>query len=81
MVLGDQVQVANVQFGSRARRLGIEQGFEVTEVLTPAPRPPMYWMYLPAFLLAGLVWWAQGRRLRASPAAARAANGGARAAP
>jgi TRAP transporter 4TM/12TM fusion protein len=65
MALGDQVQVANVQFGSRARRLGIEQGFDVTEVLTPAPRPPMYWMYLPAFLLAGLVWWRQGRRLAA----------------
>ena len=64
MVLGDQVQVANVQFGSRARRLGIEQGFAVTEVLTPAPRPPMYWMYLPGFLLAGLVWWRQGRRLQ-----------------
>jgi TRAP transporter 4TM/12TM fusion protein len=70
-VLGGQVQVANVQFGSRARRLGIEQGFEVTEVLIPAPRPPMYWMYLPAFMLAGLVWWLQGRRLRLQTGAGR----------
>ncbi|HVL59416.1 MAG TPA: TRAP transporter permease [Burkholderiaceae bacterium] len=61
--LGQQVQVANVQFGSYARRLGIEQGFEVTEVLTPAERPSMYWVYLPAFLMAAFVWWTQGRRL------------------
>jgi hypothetical protein len=65
--LGDQVQVAAVRFGSRARRQGIEQGFEVREVLVPADRPSVHWPYLPAVLLAGLVWWSQGRRMRMPP--------------
>ncbi|RPH43344.1 MAG: TRAP transporter fused permease subunit [Burkholderiales bacterium] len=75
--LGDRVQVAAVRFGSRAKRQGIEQGFDVSEVLVHADRPSVHWPYLPAFLLAGLVWWLQGRRLRAGggPVAARGLSG------
>jgi len=69
MALGDQVQIGAVRFGSRARKLGFEQGFEIVEVQVPAQRPSMHWLYIPAALLALLVWWAQGRRMRARVAA------------
>ena len=63
--LGDDIEVANVRFGSRARKLGVEQGFRIVEVLTPNPqRPSAYWVFLPAALLAAFVWWRQGRRAR-----------------
>ena len=70
--LGPQLKIADVRFGSRAKKLGIEQGFEVTEVKAAAQRPSMHWLYLPALLLAALVWWAQGRRMAPAPAPARA---------
>jgi TRAP transporter 4TM/12TM fusion protein len=73
--LGENVQVAAVKFGSRAKRQGIEQGFDVKEVLVHADRPSVHWPYLPAFLLAGLVWWAQGRRLPAEPRPGRGLAG------
>jgi hypothetical protein len=67
-----------VRFGSRAKRQGIEQGFDVAEVLVHADRPSVHWPYLPGFLLAALVWWAQGRRMRTAggPGAARGLSGG-----
>jgi hypothetical protein len=74
--LGDGVQVAAVKFGSRARRQGLEQGFDVQEVLVHASRPSVHWPYLPAFLLAGLVWWAQGRRMRGDAGSATAPGRG-----
>jgi len=65
MTLGERAQIGAVKFGSRARKLGLEQGFDIVEVHVPADRPSMHWLYLPAAALALLVWWAQGRRLRA----------------
>lgn len=62
--LGGQVQVAQVKFGSKAQKSGFEQGWHVHQVLVPTERPSAHWFYLPALLLAGLVWWAQGRRMR-----------------
>ncbi|NJD09010.1 MAG: TRAP transporter fused permease subunit [Gemmatimonadetes bacterium] len=64
MPLGDTLQVGAVRFGSRAKKLGFEQGFEVVEVHAPVQRPSMHWLYLPALALVLLVWWAQGRRMR-----------------
>ena len=61
--LGDTLEVANVKFGSRARKLGVEQGYKVVELKLPNPqRPSSHWVFLPAALLAGWVWWRQGRR-------------------
>ena len=74
--LGDRVQVAAVKFGSRAKRQGLEQGFDVREVLVHADRPSVHWPYLPAFALAGLVWWAQGRRMRGDAGSATASGRG-----
>ena len=61
--LGGQVQIAQVKFGSRAQKSGFEQGWNVQTIKVPADRPNPHWFYLPALLLAGLVWWTQGRRL------------------
>jgi hypothetical protein len=62
--LGGRVQIANVKFGSRARKSGLEQGWEIDRIEVPAGRPTSHWFYLPALLLTGLVWWAQGRRMK-----------------
>ncbi len=64
--LGEQIQIANVRFGSRARKSGFEIGWEIDGVLVPADRPSEYWFYLPALLLVGLLWWGQGRRMAAA---------------
>jgi TRAP transporter 4TM/12TM fusion protein len=61
--LGDRLQIGQVRFGSQAHKAGIEQGWELRAIQAPAGRPSSHWFYLPALLLAGLVWWAQGRRL------------------
>lgn len=61
--LGDQVQVMAVRFGSTARKAGIEEGFDITGVKVPNDRPSHYWFYLPGFVLIGVVWLLQGRRL------------------
>lgn len=66
--LGEQLTVSQVKFGSPARKAGFEQGFEVRELKLPSDRPSAHWLYLPALLLAGLVWWSQGRRLAATAA-------------
>ena len=72
--LGGNVQVAQVKFGSRAQKSGFEQGWDVQTLKVPSGRPSAHWFYLPALLLAGLVWWSQGRRMRTAlptvPAAA-----------
>ena len=68
--LGGQVQIAQVRFGSRAQKSGFEQGWDIQTVKVPTDRPTAHWFYLPALLLAGLVWFSQGRRLRAPAARA-----------
>jgi len=61
--LGEATQIAGVKFGSRAKKSGFEQGWEVERIEVPSGRPTPHWFYLPAFALVGLVWWVQGRRL------------------
>ncbi|HVE48637.1 MAG TPA: TRAP transporter permease [Casimicrobiaceae bacterium] len=64
--LGSDIEVAAVKFGSQARKLGVEQGYRVTEIRLPNPeRPSVYWVLIPASLLVAGLWWAQGRRLKA----------------
>jgi TRAP transporter 4TM/12TM fusion protein len=71
--LGADLEVAAVKFGSRAKKLGVEQGYKIVELKLPNPaRPSQHWVFIPAALLAWAVWWMQGRRIRragVSPAA------------
>ncbi|WP_425374257.1 TRAP transporter permease [Microvirga subterranea] len=64
--LGNQVTISNVAFGSYAKRIGLEPGFQIVGVLQPAPgRPSTIWVFLPAFALVGAIAWLQRRRVRA----------------
>ena len=67
-VAGEQVQIAGVKFGSRARKSRVEQGWEVARIEVPSGRPTEHWFYLPALALTALVWWSQGRRMPAKGA-------------
>ena len=63
--LGPDLEVAAVKFGSRAKKLGVEQGYKLVELKLPNPaRPSTHWVFIPAALLGWLVWWLQGLRLR-----------------
>jgi TRAP-type C4-dicarboxylate transport system permease large subunit len=64
MPLGDRMQIGAVKFGSRARKAGVEQGWDVHAIKVPNDRPSPHWFYLPALALIALVWFVQGRRLR-----------------
>ncbi|MDX9884112.1 TRAP transporter permease [Thauera sp.] len=65
MTLGDQVQVAAVRFGSQAEKLGLEQGFSISAIEIPSgERPAKEWMFVPAFILLGLVYAMQKPRQR-----------------
>ena len=55
------------QVRQRARKLGVEQGYKITELKLPNPaRPSQNWVFIPAALLALGVWWLQGLRMRRS---------------
>ncbi|HEY5764340.1 MAG TPA: TRAP transporter permease [Rhodocyclaceae bacterium] len=60
------VQVLAVRFGSRAEKLGIEQGFEITKIELPADRPHKEWIFIPALLVLALIMVLQRRRLAAA---------------
>ncbi|MCM2253910.1 MAG: DUF3394 domain-containing protein, partial [Ramlibacter sp.] len=62
--LGTQVQIGAVKFGSRAKKGGVEQGWDVQALKVRTERPTPHWFYLPALLLIGLVWLVQGLRAR-----------------
>ena len=71
--LGDTLKVSGVKFGSRARKSGFEQGWDVERLEVPSGRASPYWFYLPALALVALVWWSQGRRM--APASGAPARG------
>jgi len=60
--LGDDVRVAAVRFGSRAKKSGFEQGFEIAAVKVPTDRPSEHWVYLPALALVVFVYFLQRSR-------------------
>lgn len=51
--LGDTVSVTNVQFGSYAKRIGLQVGYDVVAVLEPADRPSHAWPIGAGLLLVG----------------------------
>jgi hypothetical protein len=60
--LGEQVRVSAVRFGSRAKKSGFDQGFQVAAVKQRTDRPSEHWVYIPALALAAFVWFLQRRR-------------------
>jgi TRAP transporter 4TM/12TM fusion protein len=63
--LGDGISISNVRFGSRARKLGLDAGYDVVALDLPHPaRPGNAWGLLPAVPLLLLVWGLQSRRMR-----------------
>ena len=45
--------MAQVKFGSRAQKLGVEQGYKIVELKLPNPaRPSQHWVFIPAAALA-----------------------------
>jgi hypothetical protein len=69
MVQGDAMLITQVKFGSRAEKLGMEQGFKIVSAEVPAQRPDKEWMFLPAIALLLLVVTLQRARGRRTPAA------------
>jgi TRAP transporter 4TM/12TM fusion protein len=63
-VLGDNVQVSNVKFGSRAKKSGFEPGWKVSSLKVPTERVSEYWVYIPALALVALVFFLQRARMR-----------------
>ena len=61
---GEDIQVVGVQFGSQAEKLGIEQGFKISAVELPNERPAKEWIFLPAFIILGLIVMIQRRRAK-----------------
>jgi len=62
--LGDTISVTNVQFGSYAKRIGLDVGYEIAAVLEPADRPSTLWPIGAGLLLVGAIALLQ--RARAS---------------
>jgi hypothetical protein len=62
--MGEMLQVTTVRFGSTAAKARIEQGFEIVGVKVPTDRINAHWFYIPGLLLAALIWWIQGLRMR-----------------
>ena len=59
-----EVQVMQVQFGSRAAKLGLAQGQKIVGIELPAERPPKEWMFVPAAVLLLLLMGLQRARGR-----------------
>ena len=75
MAQGDALLITQVRFGSRAEKLGMEQGFKIVSAEIPADRPAKEWMFLPATVLLLLVIALQRVRAGRLSAAAGAPRG------
>ena len=59
---GDQVEITNVVFNSKAAQAGIDFGWQITSVQVPNQQPPKELFYIPALILLGGVYMLQRRR-------------------
>jgi len=66
----DHLLIGNVSFGSYAKRIGLGVGDRIVALLDKADRPPPIWIYIPALMIAGLIWMRQKRRLKPGESAA-----------
>jgi TRAP transporter 4TM/12TM fusion protein len=63
-MLGDEVRIGTVKFGSRAKRGGFEQGWKVKAVKVRTDAPSEHWVFIPAFAIIAFVFFNQRRRMR-----------------
>lgn len=68
MAFADRMSISFVSFGSPAERAGLEPGWDIVAVMSPATRPAPEWFFLPALGLLGLIIWMQLRRRHQQPA-------------
>lgn len=61
---GDEITVGLVTFGSTAQKVGINYGYTIAGVQVANERPPKELIYIPGFMLLGLISWLQLRRRR-----------------
>jgi hypothetical protein len=66
-MLGDEVRVGTVKFGSRARRAGFEQGWVIESIKVDSGAPSEHWVYIPALAIVAFVFFWQRRRMRPEP--------------
>jgi TRAP transporter 4TM/12TM fusion protein len=66
-VLGDEVRIGTVKFGSRAKRAGFEQGWVVEGLKVDSDAPSPHWMFIPGYAIVALVAFLQRRRMRPAP--------------
>ncbi len=59
---GGKLLVDSVTFGSPAAEAGLEFDQEILRVRAPTDRWPKEYMWIPGFLLFGLIYWMQRRR-------------------
>lgn len=59
-----RVMITGVKFGSPARKLGLDVGWEIRSVELPADRPAKEWIFIPALALLGVVVALQFARRR-----------------
>ena len=63
--LGTDIEIGQVKFGSRAKKLGVDQGYKIQDLQLPNPaRPSQFWGLFPGIALALLIWFLQGRRMK-----------------
>jgi hypothetical protein len=68
MPSGDRLMIMNVDFGSYAKRVGLDMGYEVTGVMKRADQPSTLWPIGLGFALTGLIAGLQYMRMRKKPA-------------
>jgi TRAP transporter 4TM/12TM fusion protein len=68
MALPTGVQIMSVALKSAADKAGFEQGFNIIGIEVERPHPAKEWLYIPALLLAGIVFAVQRRRAAVRPA-------------
>mgnify|MGYP001614620991 FL=1 len=70
---GDKTVVANIAFGSAAKKAGLDLDWTIDSVIVQTDRPGKHWMFVPALGLLGMVVLSQiarRRKERPQPAAA-----------
>jgi hypothetical protein len=60
----DKMIVDMVEFGSPAEASGIDFDWEIKTIVQSAERPMKEWVFLPSFLIVGLMVWNQRRRVQ-----------------